>query len=260
MSHDGGPGGIEHRVADVFRAPEFGDARSRRVLSAARAGAGRVRASRGRSRGARYVVALAACAAVLVAVAVWPSVRGASGPARPATVPRPRTAATRLRFAADLPTYAAAGHGHPSSATEGTRYSIDQLRRQESTAGQGVWLSTEIVSEPVAAGDRLDVRLTVTNFWGPTARWDDFRFGLSVTTTFQPDPAMPDGIGIGGMEAKRAVPGSQRPLTLGAGESTTTIISTAVPAGIWQVVGSYVGGGPSGATPPIEIHVGKRTP
>lgn len=258
---ESGTAAAERRLDDAFQAPEFDDSRAERVLTAARTleRAGRVR---GRGRGVGFAVALATCAAVAVAVVVWSSVWSGNRPAGSTSAPRTRRSATSWSVAeGSAGSLSAQRQLTPGIASE-TASALGRSRAADFSVGQGLWFSTELVSEPAVASDPLVVRLTLTNFWGPTAQWNDFSFGLSVTTIYQPDPSAPDGIQIGGIEAKRAVPGSRRPLVLRSGESTTVVLSTGVPAGTWQVAGSYVGdqGDPYARTPPITIVVSPRPP
>ena len=128
---------------------------------------------------------------------------------------------------------------------------------RRTSSRDGLEFSAEVASDSVVAGDALVVRLRLRNVSGGRLRWDDVRFGLSVTTTRQPDPNAPDGMFIG-LDSGTYTPGRTRllhPLVLDSGEATTVVRSTGVTAATWQVVGSYAGdeGEPSGQSPTITV-------
>lgn len=258
-SHEDGAAPVERRLDDAFRTPEFDDARAERILTAARTLQRAERQPRGRGRGVRLGIAFAVCAALAAALVVWPSVRSGNRPAGSTSAPTTARSATGWSAAGSSAQYGSARERSRLSATSETASAVGSGHAAERSVGQGLWLSTELISEPVVAGDPLVVRLTLTNFWGQTVRWDTLRFGLSVTTAFQPDPSTPDGISIGGSEQRLGLRRNGSPFTLRSGESTTALLSTAVPAGTWQVVGSYAGD-VSGHTPAITIIVVPRPP
>jgi hypothetical protein len=272
-SHEDGAAPVERRLDDAFRAPEFDDARAERILTAARTVEVAARRVRGRSGGVRLAVALAACAAVLVGVVAWPSVRGEHAPAGSTTARDESFRGTAARLSATdegAPSAARERHRHPYGRlflepSWGAAYSAPTYRKADAgdavvmSLDHGLRLSAERVSAPVASGELLVVRLTLTNVSSETVRWNAFRFWLSTTTTFQPVPTIPGGIYFGSSGLTRALR-SGPPLALRSGESTTAVLPTAVPAGTWRVVGWYEGdpGELSGHTPTMTVLVHPR--
>ena len=245
------PGAVGHRVAEAYRAPAFDEVRAERILVAARGGEAAFRRTPRRARGVRLALALAACASVVLAAVTWPASRWTAPPDSVAA-PTPRGSAIALgsvdRLADGRLSWQSARHLRMSSPTG---YSTDPGGGEARSDGRVLLLATDVVSQPARMGDLLTVRLTLSNLWGGAIRWERFRFGLSVTTTFQPDPSTPDGIEMGS---------GRRALVLRPGESTTTVLSTSLPIGTWQVVGSYRGdpGGASGMTRAVTVVVPSR--
>lgn len=257
MSREVEPTEVVRRVAGAFRAPEFDADRADRVLAGARAFDVAVERPRVRHRGLRHAAALAACAAVLLTLAVLPSVRSADSPAGTEAFRAPRGPVTRGSATTQSPAWSSAGSTYGHGAYSGVTEPPDAERL---LTGHGLRFSTVVDSTSLATGKPLVVRLTLTNVSAGTMRWATFGFTLSVTTTFQADPRSPDGVFMGGVPqgvtARRTGPA----LTLRPGESTTTVLSTPLTAATWQVVGGYQGEQrePSAQTPPIAVIVRPR--
>lgn len=240
------PSDVGRRVAEAFREPAFDEVMAERILRAASSDQTASRRTPGRNRHVRFALVLAASATLVLAAVTWSSFGGA--PRREPTAPRAQSGSaialsSVYRLAPDPPRWQGARRQAEVSALG---HSIASGGDAARSTGHVLLLATGVLSHPTRAGDPLMVRLTLSNLWGGTVSWDRFRFDLSVTTTFQPDPTAPGGIGL------RSGGGA---LLLRPGESTTTVLSTPLTAGAWRIVGSYEGepGGFSGMTPAITV-------